>query len=78
MGALSMLKWFGVLIFVAGAAGVALTPILSIFSPAFAFLSIFAIVFGGVLIFSVLIYEWYCESTTTRGWLASRRGFRAG
>ena len=39
-----MLKWLGVLIFVAGVAGVALTPILSIFSPAFAFLSIFAIV----------------------------------
>jgi len=61
MGALSMLKWLGVLIFVAGAAGVALTPLLSIFSPAFAFLSIFAIVFGVVLIFSVLIYERYCE-----------------
>jgi len=61
MGALSVLKWLGVLIFVAGAAGVALTPLLSIFSPAFAFLSIFAIVLGGVLIFSVLIYERYCE-----------------
>jgi len=56
-----VLKWLGVLIFVAGAAGVALTPLLSIFSPAFAFLSIFAIVLGVVLIFSVLIYERYCE-----------------